>query len=98
MRKPTPGPWSVAEETFDNGGITEIVIRGSDPRAAVAVALDFGKNNPGWQLANARLIAEAPELLESLIYLRDCAESGEHPHGPRWAKALAPIKKAQGET
>lgn len=42
--------------------------------------------------------ATAPELLESLIYLRDCAESGKLPGGERWAKVQAVIKKTTGDT
>lgn len=52
----TPEPWRVAEESFDNGGIQESVIRGLDGRAAIAVTLEFGPNNPGMREANARRI------------------------------------------
>lgn len=52
----TPEPWSVAEESFDNDGIHESVIRGLDGRAAIAVTLEFGANNPGMREANARRI------------------------------------------
>lgn len=67
MSAHTPGPWEVALEIFDNGGIPETVIQAFDGRAAVAVALEFGANNPGMRDANARLIAAAPDLLEALI-------------------------------
>ena len=52
----THEPWSVAEESFDNDGIHESVIRGLDGRAAIAVTLEFGANNPGMREANARRI------------------------------------------
>lgn len=52
----TPEPWSVSEESFDNDGIKESVIRGMDGRAAIAVTLDFGANNPSMREANARRI------------------------------------------
>lgn len=55
--KHTPEPWRVAEEPFDNDGVEETVIRGLDERAAIAVALDFGPNNPGMREANAQRIA-----------------------------------------
>lgn len=48
--------------------------------------------------ADARLIAQAPELLAQLIYLRDCAESGELPSPGRWAQVQAVIKQATGNT
>lgn len=54
----TPEPWSFSiEEVFDNDGVPESVIRGIDGRACVAVAIDFGPNNPGMREANARRIA-----------------------------------------
>lgn len=56
MSEHTPEPWIVSEESFDNGGIQETVIRGLDGRAAVAVTLEFGPNNPGMREANARRI------------------------------------------
>lgn len=56
MNEHTKEPWSVAEEAFDNDGIHESVIRGLDGRAAIAVTLEFGPNNPGMREANARRI------------------------------------------
>ena len=55
----TKEPWSVAEEAFDNDGIHESVIRGLDGRAAIAVTLEFGPNNPEMREANARRIVAA---------------------------------------
>jgi hypothetical protein len=54
--KYTPEPWNIAEEAFDNYGYPESVIRGIDGRAAIAVTLDFGDNNPEMREANARRI------------------------------------------
>ena len=56
MSNNTPVPWRVSEETFDNDGIKESVIRGLNGRAAIAVTLDFGQNNPDMREANARRI------------------------------------------
>ena len=56
MSEHTKEPWRVAEESFDNDGIHESVIRGLDDRAAIAVTLEFGPNNPGMREANARRI------------------------------------------
>lgn len=56
MSEHTKEPWRVAEDVFDNDGASESVIRALDDRAAVAVTLDFGPNNPGMREANARRI------------------------------------------
>lgn len=56
MSEHTIEPWRVAEESFDNDSIHESVIRGLDGRAAIAVTLEFGPNNPGMREANARRI------------------------------------------
>lgn len=50
----TPGRLNVAVEIFDNDGMPETVIQGLGAAASVAVALDFGANNPGMREANAR--------------------------------------------
>lgn len=60
----TKEPWVVAEESFDNDGIKESVIRGIDGRAAIAVTLDFGPNNPSMREANARRIAACVNACE----------------------------------
>jgi hypothetical protein len=62
----TPGPWEVAIEIFDNDGMPETAIQAINSGATVAVALDFGPNNPNMRTANARLIAAAPDLLDAL--------------------------------
>lgn len=59
MSEHTKEPWNVSEEVFDNDGIHESVIRGLDGRAAIAVTLEFGPNNPGMREANARRIVAA---------------------------------------
>lgn len=59
----TPGPWEAAVEIFDNEGYPETAIQALNGSATVAVALEFGQNNPHMREANARLIAAAPELL-----------------------------------
>lgn len=52
----TQEPWAVSHEVFDNDGVPETVITGLDGRAAIAVTIDFGPNNPGMREANARRI------------------------------------------
>src|SRR3546814_15509282 len=68
----TPGPWSVAGETFDNDGIQESVIRGLNGRAAIAVALDFGANNPCMRDANAAHISAANQIGRASCRERVC--------------------------
>lgn len=53
-----PGLLNVAGEIFDNDGMPESVIQNEDGSASVAVAIDFGPNNPFMREANAaRLVA-----------------------------------------
>ena len=66
MKAHTPGPWVVAVEIFDNDGAPETAIQALNGAASVAVALEFGPNNPQMRAANARLIAAAPMMLEAL--------------------------------
>ena len=70
MSKHTPGPWEVSGEIFDNDGQPETAIQALNGAATVAVALEFGQNNPHIREANARLIAAAPDLLEQLKIAR----------------------------
>lgn len=64
---PTPGPWSVGETALDPGEPPETVIRGLGGAAGVGVALDFGRNNPGWREANAALMAAADPVCIGLV-------------------------------
>jgi len=95
----TPGPWKRVRRI--GGGYT-IQARNFYP----AVALGDGRENKGVAIANARLIAAAPELLEAL---RGCAASLRmariyHKASPPWcqrddealAAADAAIEKAEG--
>lgn len=66
MSEYTKEPWNVAEEAFDNDGIHESVIRGLDGRAAIAVTLEFGPNNPGMREANARRIVACVNACEGI--------------------------------
>ena len=66
MSEHTKEPWRVAEESFDNDGIHESVIRGLDDRAAIAVTLEFGPNNPGMREANARRIVACVNACEGI--------------------------------
>ena len=83
----TPGPWRATEKT--------VTAAETEDRLGMECRLYGGSGRDN--RANARLIAEAPSLLDALIYLRDCAESGEHQTSERWAQVQAVIKKLTGE-
>jgi hypothetical protein len=61
-----PGLWTVDEEAFDNDGYPETVIRGLGRAAAIAVAIDFGENNPLMREANARRIVTCVNACDGL--------------------------------
>lgn len=61
-----PGKLQVAVEVFDNDGCPETVIQGMGGAASVAVALDFGPNNPGMRYANARRLVACWNVCEGL--------------------------------
>jgi hypothetical protein len=97
MDKHTPGPWEVTVEIFDNDGVPERAIQALNGAATVAVALEFGPNNPNMRDDNARLIAAAPELLEALKYLLIAGQNGAVlPRDYAYQKAIAAIAKATG--
>lgn len=66
--------------------------------ASLAAQAKAKRENAAAAAQKARLSEAAPELLEALLYLRDCAESGAWPHGERWAKVQSAIKQATGGT
>ena len=76
----TPGPWRgyfQPSKTFAGLGSLHVILEG-DPRTVPSIASIHGTMEPGQDMANARLIAAAPDLLESL---RDLTE---------WAMATSP--------
>lgn len=62
----TPGLLFVAETEQDDGGSPETVIRGMSGLAGVAVAIDFGANNPGMREANAQRLVACWNALDGL--------------------------------
>lgn len=62
----TPGLLFVAETGQDDGCSPETVIRGMGGRAGVAVAIDFGANNPGMREANAQRLVACWNALDGL--------------------------------
>lgn len=62
----TPGLLFVAETGQDDGCSPETVIRGMGGSAGVAVAIDFGANNPGMREANAQRLVACWNALDGL--------------------------------
>ena len=87
--KHTPGPWFVQDIPT-----ASIYISPAGGRPSVALALTKVNVPAGETMANARLIAAAPDLLEALRYLLDndgdCSADGI-------ATCRAAIAKATGE-
>ena len=102
--KHTPGPWNLGSESGPH------CVWSSDPSAPVAWATTYPDGGPlphgeygDFQLANARLIAAAPELLEALRTLGDFCDEATR-RGPSRNEceemrdvARAAIAKAKGE-
>lgn len=85
--KYTPGPWYVGRED-ENTGEIEVV---SDSRPYICLVFSGAIDEV--TLANARLIAAAPELLELALYVAGDNPDYGHMHG----LAIAAIAKATGE-
>lgn len=95
--KHTPGPWS--QEVL---GHTLRVVKTNETEFSDDIAL-LGDCRDEKHLANARLIAAAPELLASLRGLEDiaaaCPELVATPAARAWLKdARAVIAKAEGRS
>lgn len=85
----TPGLLFVAETGQDDGCSPETVIRGMDGRAGVAVAIDFGANNPGMREANAQRLVACWNALDGL--------SDEHLAGGWNARSMSAYAKGLEE-
>jgi hypothetical protein len=96
MSKHTPGPWVAEfEETYN--------VRGPD-EGRVAICMNLkgryglgGRRTGAESAANARLIAAAPDLLETLRELVDGMPDVEDSEGRVLFRARAAIAKATGE-
>lgn len=86
--KHTPGPWSIKDDAVN--AIEPDVMAGE-----FYIAQCFGHSHHDEALANARLIAAAPELLEAL---QDCREALRRAGAEGELKVVdAAIAKALGE-
>lgn len=89
MNKHTPGPWKMDKwNTVKDIVGNTILVEG--------LALSGRTNHES--LANTRLIAAAPDLLEALLDMVSAMESYGYPHSPEIATARAAIAKATGES
>jgi hypothetical protein len=87
-RKHTPGPWRV----FNKNGVIS-VMSGRSPKNEVVHWAGFDSSHfPKDRLANARLIAAAPEMLEAL---KDIVKRNEIQHWFNLDLARAAIAKAE---
>jgi hypothetical protein len=100
MSKHTPGPWEVVD--LPHG----IVVRTESPKktrfgaSRYAAIGGFDRAEPDQfaeAMANARLIASAPDMLEALETIV-ATERDRHGYHPAWTdQARAAIAKARGE-
>ena len=87
----TPGPW-VVHPTAHHPAVRSVGTSDTGPRRICTVGSMNG--NPV-DKKNARLIAAAPEMLDALKAIVDCAGPGA---GPEIGLALDAIQKATGDT
>ncbi len=106
--KHTPGPWALAQ--YAKGFDLPIPVKEHKTIAVFSVGpshgdiayMQHGLWGDGQALANARLIAAAPELLDALVDLLPLAEFGAAEQSPPYAddslleSARAAIAKATG--
>ena len=93
MNKHTPGPWMVVDDHPDKACY---YIQEKNHLDEIAAIYRY-ERNPCDTLADARLIAAAPELLEAVQYALDVSAEGLR-LGEEWQfRARAAIAKAKGE-
>jgi hypothetical protein len=90
MKQHTPGPWSFEELN----GILEIIDETGLGTIAQLLTIESGISEE--DIANARLIATAPEMLDALEWAVETADSEQY-EASWYASARAAIAKAKGE-
>ena len=88
MSKHTPGPWHINDHAHDE----EVVYIEADRYGVASIFTDTDKVD-STELANARLIAAAPELLEAL---KNIENDDGHIPSTIWNMCKAAIAKAEG--
>jgi len=92
----TPGPWHIAEKGLGNKEEFPTVYAANEELIYVATCSDCLTREPTNNLANARLIATAPEMLEALISIvRTCDSFSRNVARDEQKKV---IEKATGKT
>jgi hypothetical protein len=95
----TPAPWKASDEWIDDLNRETISIWGEDAHGLMTIAeLRHTLVNPSAneQIANARLIAAAPELLEALKKCLQLLENSPLANSETAEIARAAINKAKG--
>lgn len=95
MSNHTPGPWKIGKELSAACGEWLISMDCGDRAQGMCIAET--RSGTGAEIANARLIAAAPEMLNALEVLVEKINNDEW--FAEWSEiALAAIAKAKGET
>ena len=96
--KHTPGPWTARTYTVTQGKVEELVIDSHDwQQMAVVYVLDDGDDILGCGIANARLMAAAPQLLAACaMALADCKNMKGGPIGETVLALEAAVAAARG--
>lgn len=94
--KHTPGPWKLCQsECSRHDG--DRYVYGQGPLKGVICSMNGGPNDDSTVLANARLIAAAPEMYQALIAIREAFYVENSPKAVREAMKLSDVvKKADG--
>ena len=93
MTTHTPGPWSYSKSDFGDGRYS---IYANGPLATTASEADYGDS----ALPNARLIAEAPNLLSEIEELVACLKAVRNTQvkdygAADWTTVSKPIQEAE---
>lgn len=90
----TPGPWKVVRVKED---IDTFAIRTQDDDTLAAVGISPAGWKPGKDIANARLIAAAPEMYEMLDHIEDVLDDSSGCGEISVEEIRKLLKKARGD-
>jgi hypothetical protein len=90
MTAHTPVPWTVKNGTvFTDDALSDPVAR-----TVASPSFGYGQTRHDEAMANARLIAAAPEMLEALRFVQE--HGAVYPEGEAGQRIRAAIAKAEG--